>query len=80
MSIKIMSSIFKWNCKYRKNVKEEKFRNYFKYQSPSSLVKDLFKANKNKNNKIKYMIINELTKLMKDINIKQIPENENPKK
>ena len=59
---------------------EEKFRNYFKYQSPSSLVKDLFKANKNKNNKIKYMIINELTKLMKDINIKQIPENENPKK
>ena len=62
-----MSSIFKWNCKYRKNVKEEKFRNYFKYQSPSPLVKHLFKANKNKNDKIKYMIINELTKLMKDI-------------
>ena len=61
-------------------MKEEKFRNYFKYQSPSPLVKDFFKANKNKNDKIKYMIINELTKLMKDINIKQIPENENPKK
>ena len=28
-----------------------------------------------KNDKIKYLIINELIKLMKDINIKEIPEN-----
>ena len=59
---------------------KEIFRNYFKYQNPSNLVKDLFKANKNKNEKIKYLIIIELIKLMEDINIKEIPENENPKK
>ena len=59
---------------------KEIFRNYFKYQNPSNLVKDLFKANKNKNEKIRYLIIIELIKLMEDINIKEIPENENPKK
>ena len=41
-----------------KNTNEEIFRNYFKYQNPSSLVKDLFKADKNKNDKTKYLIIN----------------------
>ena len=47
-----------------KNINKEIFRNYFKYQNPSSLVKELLKADKNKSNKIKYMIINELIKLM----------------
>ena len=56
------------------------FRNYFKYQDPSSLAKYLFQANKIKNDKIKYMIINELFKLMEDINIKEIPENKNTEK
>ena len=53
-----------------KNTNEEKFRNYFKYQNSSSLVKDFFKAGKNKSDKIKYMIINELIKLMEDIIIR----------
>ena len=44
------------------------------------LVKDLFKAGLNKSDKIEYMILNELIKLMENINIKKIPENENPKK
>ena len=57
---------------------QEIFRNYFKYQPLSSSAKDLFKADKNNNNKIKYMITNELIKLMEDINIKEIPKNENP--
>ena len=56
------------------------FKNYFKYQNPPSLVKDLFKADKNKNDKIKYMIINELIKLMEAIDTNEIPENENLKK
>ena len=43
----------------KKNINEKIFRNYFKYQNPSSLVKDLFKVDKNKSNKIKYLIINE---------------------
>ena len=55
---------------YEKNTNEEKFRNYFKYQNSSSLVKDFFKAGKNKSDKIKYMIINELIKLMEDIIIR----------
>ena len=53
---------------------------YVKYQKPSSFVKDLFKADKNKNDKIKYMNKINFSKLMEDINIKEIPENENPKK
>ena len=56
-----------------KNINKEVFRSYFKYQNPSSLRKDLFKADKNKNDKIKYMIINELIKLMENINIKETP-------
>ena len=47
---------------------------------PTSLAKDLFKANKNENDKIKYLTINEFNSLMNDINIKEIPENENLKK
>ena len=35
--------------------------------------------NKNKNDKIKYLMSNELIKLMEDVNIKEIAENENLK-
>ena len=45
-------------------INEEMFRNYFNYQNPSSLTKDLFKADISKNNEVKYLIINELIKLM----------------
>ena len=51
--IKVASKVFKWICKWRKNTNEKIFRNYFENQNPSSLVKDLFKADKNKNNTIK---------------------------
>ena len=50
-----------------------------KYQNPSSLVKDLFKGGKNKNDKVE-QIVNESIKLMENISIKEIPENENSKK
>ena len=53
-----------------KNINEEIFRNYFKYQNPSPLAKNWFKADKNKIDKIKYIVINELVRLMEDINIK----------
>ena len=39
-----------------KNINQEIFRNSFKYQSPSSIVKDLFKADKNKNDKLNIWI------------------------
>ena len=46
--------IFRWNCKLRKKTNEEIFRNYFKCQNPPSLVKDLFKGGKNKNDKVNF--------------------------
>ena len=36
----------------KKNINKEIFRNYFKYQNPSSLVKDLLKADKTKTIKL----------------------------
>ena len=38
------------------------------------------RKDKNINHQVRYMIINELVKLMEDINMKEIPENENAKK
>ena len=78
--MKIAWKIFKWSCKWRKNINEEIFKSSIKYQNPLPLIKDLFKAEKNKNDKVKYQIITELIKLMEDIDIKEIPGNKNPKK
>ena len=78
-SLKLREEFFNEVVDEEKYINEEIFRNYFKYQTPSSLVKDLFKAEGNKNEKNRYLIINKLIKLIEDINIKQIPENEYPK-
>ena len=56
-----------------------KTEGYFNYQNPASVAWDLFRAYRNKNDNIKHLIINELIKLMKDNNIKEIPENKNTK-
>ena len=58
------------------NINKEIFRNYFKYHTPSPLVKDIFKADESKSDEFKYLIINELSKITEDINLKIIPENE----
>ena len=63
-----------------KNIKKKIFRNYFKYENSSSLVKYLFQVAQNKNVAIEQIIINESIKLMEDIKIKEIPENKNPEK
>ena len=63
----------------KKNINEEIYRNFFKYQNPSSLVEELIREDKNKTDKIKFQIMNELIK-MEDINKKEISENENSKK
>ena len=52
----------------------------FKYQNPPFLVKDLISAKHNKNEKLVNNISNGLIDLRNDINKKEIPENENPKK
>ena len=56
------------------------FLNYFKYQNPSSLVKDLISAKNNNDEKLVNSINNGLIGLRNNINRKEIPENENPKK
>ena len=71
-SLKLREEFFNEVVDEEKYKHEEIFRNYFKYQTPSSSVKDLFKAERNKNKKNRYLIINKLIKLMEDINIKQI--------
>ena len=62
-----------------KNVNEQIFKEYFGYESPSFLVKDLYENNKNKNDMIVKYLHESLIDLRNNINIK-IPENENPKK
>ena len=56
------------------------FRGYFNYQSPSFLVKDLYKFNQNKNDTIVKYLNESLIDLGNSINSKNIPENENLKK
>ena len=51
---------------------------YLGYHNPSSLAKDLYKANQPKN----YQIVNHVTRALIDlrnaVNKKKIPENKNP--
>ena len=63
----------------KKDINNEVFLDYFKYQNPSFLVKDLISAKQNKNETL-VNINNRLIDLRNGINRKEIPENENWKK
>ena len=63
-----------------KDINNEILENYLNYQNPSFLVKDLIGSKQNKNENLVNNINNEKIDLIKDINRKEIPENENPKK
>ena len=54
--------------------------NFFKYENPLFLVKDLISAKQDKNEELVNNINDGLIDLKKADNKKQIPENENPKK
>ena len=56
------------------------FWDCFKYQNPSFLAKDLIRATQVKNEQIVNNVNDGLIDLRNDINRKEIPENENPKK
>ena len=62
----------------QKDINNEIFSNYLKYQNPSLLVKDLVSAKQNKNEKLENNVNNGLIHLRNNINRKEIPENENP--
>ena len=61
----------------KKNVNIETFNECFKYQNPIYLLKDLYEADKAKNEKIVKHINDALIDLRDAVNRKQIPENEN---
>ena len=63
-----------------KNINEQIFKEYFGYESPSFLVKDVYEGNQNKNDMIVKYLNESLIDLRNNINIKKLPENENPKK
>ena len=60
-----------------KNINELIFKEYFFYQTPLFLAKELHNSNRNINDEIVKHVNDALVALKKDINIKQIPENEN---
>ena len=60
-----------------KDINDEIFQNYFKYQNPSFLAKDLIRA---KNEKLVNIVNDELIDIRNAIIRKDIPENENPNK
>ena len=64
----------------KKDINDEIFCKYFKYQSPSFLAKDLIKANQAKNKQLANNVNDGLIDLRNGIIIKEIPENENPNK
>ena len=63
-----------------KDINDEIFWDYFKYQNPSFLAKDLIRATPAKNKQIVNNVNDEFIDIRNDINRKEIPENENPKK
>ena len=64
----------------QKDEKNEIFLDYFMYQNPLLLVKDLIGAKQNKNEKLVNNIKSRLTDLRSYINRKEILDNRNPKK
>ena len=63
-----------------KDINDEIFWNYSKYQNPSVLEKYLFKVTQAKNKNLVNNVDNELIDLRNTTNRNEIPANENPKK
>ena len=63
-----------------KDVNYEIFWNYFKYQNPLLLEKDLIRATQTKNEQLVNNVNDGLIDLRSIISRKEIPENKNPNK
>ena len=64
----------------KKDINNKIFLNYFKYQNPLFLVKDLISAEQDRNEKLVNNINDRLIDLRNSVNRKEIPENKNPEK
>lgn len=60
----------------KKNMNNEIFKTYFGYHTPSFLVKDFYKVNKYKKEKIVNQINDSLNKFKNSVVGKEIPEKE----
>ena len=63
-----------------RNINKQIFNEFFNYQNPSFLVKDLYEDIQNKNDKVVKNINESLINIINSINRKEVPENENLKK
>ena len=63
-----------------KDINNKIFLNYFNYHNPLFLVKDLVSTKQDKIEKTVNNISDALIDLRRNINRKEIPENENPEK
>ena len=64
----------------KENINSGIFREYFRYQNPSFLAKDLLKANQIKNHEIVNQAFYSVNELRNPFIRKEIPENENRNK
>ena len=64
----------------KKVINSEIFNEYFGYQNPSFLTKDLMKTDQSKNKQILKQTIDSINDLRNSIIKKEIPANENPNK
>ena len=64
----------------KKDINNKIFLNYFRYQNPLFLVRDLISAEQDKNEKLVNNINDGLIDLRNSVNRKEIPENKNPEK
>ena len=74
----INEDFFVNEIKNDKKTDNEIFNEYFGYQNPSFLVKDLIKANQTKNNGIVNQTVDSNNELRNSVIKKRIPKNENP--
>ena len=64
----------------KKDINDEMFSNYLKYENPSSLAKDLIRVTQAKSEQLVNNVNDGLTDLRKAITRKEIPGNENRNK
>ena len=79
-SLKLRENFLNGIKNEEKNINEHIFKEYFGYESPSFLVKDLHESHQNKNDMVVKYLNESLIDLRNNTSTIEIPENENPKK
>ena len=78
--MKLREKILNESKNEEKHINNRIFKEYFYYQDPSSLTKDLYEDNQIKNDRILSHLNESLIDFKKSVNGKEIPKNGNPNK